>query len=243
MPHHHADTGHRVNRHHPERHRSTIAGWFRASVLGANDGILSTGALLLGVASADVSHSALITAGIAGIAAGAGSMAIGEFVSVSAQRDSQHAERATEALELKTDPVGETRELSAIWQARGLSEDLAVQVAEELMAHDPLEAHLRDELGFSSETVARPVMAALSSFAAFAVGGAIPMLVAMWVGAGAREAAITVATIFGLIGLGGLAAFLGGGSVAKGALRVGLGGLAAMALSFGVGALVGSAVL
>ncbi|MGB3411149.1 MAG: VIT1/CCC1 transporter family protein [Microthrixaceae bacterium] len=242
MPVHRAVTQRRNPRHHPERHRSKIAGWFRASVLGANDGILSTGALLLGVASANASHAGLITAGVAGIAAGAGSMAIGEFVSVSAQGDSQRAERAMEAKELSADPIGETKELSAIWHARGLSADLAAEVAEALMAHDPLEAHLRDELGFSPENEARPVLAAVTSFFSFAVGGLIPMLIAIWVGVDFREQAITAATILGLLGLGALAAFLGGGSVGRGALRIGLGGLVALAISFGVGALVGSAV-
>lgn len=233
---------HQALRHHPERHRSSIAGWFRASVLGANDGILSTGALLLGVASANTSYSGLVTAGIAGIAAGAGSMAIGEFVSVSAQSDSENAERLIEARELKADPAGETRELSAIWRSRGLSDELSVEVAEALMAHDPLGAHLRDELGLSPETASRPVQATVSSFFSFTVGGLIPMLIAMWVPTEFRKVAIATATILGLIGLGALAASLGGGSVTKGALRVGVGGVIALGISFLVGALVGSAV-
>lgn len=233
---------HGQTRHHPERHRSFIAGWFRASVLGANDGILSTGALLLGMAGADASHAGLVTAGIAGIAAGAGSMAIGEFVSVSAQRDSEKAERVIEARELRADPIGETLELSAIWEERGLSPDLAGEVAEALMAHDPLEAHLRDELGFSPDTAARPLLASVSSFFSFAVGGVIPLLVAVWAGAQVREELITLSTIVGLLGLGALAASLGGGSVVKGAVRVGLGGIAALGISFLVGSLVGSVI-
>ena len=218
------------------------ASWLRATVLGANDGILSTGALLLGVASADGSRSAVLTAGVAGLVAGAASMAMGEYVSVSSQKDAETAEQAVEERELSADPAGELAELTAIYESRGVSPDLAAAVATELMESDALGAHLRDELGQTEVSRARPIQAAVTSFFSFAVGAAIPLLVAAISGDGARSIAIVLATLVGLVMLGALAARLGGAGIAKGALRVGVGGAIALALTFGVGSLFGTAV-
>lgn len=211
-------------------------------MLGANDGILSTGALLLGVISAGGDRAAVLTAGIAGVAAGAGSMAMGEYVSVSTQRDTEEADRAMEARELAHDPDGELAELQGIYEARGLSAELAGQVAIELTRNDPLEAHLRDELGLTHALRARPLQAGVSSFFSFALGALIPMLAAALFATGIRGAAVTVATLVGLLLLGGLGAQLGGASLTRGSLRVGIGGALALALTYGIGLLVGTAV-
>jgi VIT1/CCC1 family predicted Fe2+/Mn2+ transporter len=232
----------RTPRRHGEVHRSDRSGWLRATVLGANDGILSTGALLLGVVSAGGDRAAVLTAGIAGVAAGAGSMAMGEYVSVSTQRDTEQADRAMEERELAKDPDGELAELQGIYEARGLSPELAAEVAVELTRKDPLEAHLRDELGLTHALRARPLQAGVSSFFSFALGALIPMIAAAVFGAGVRGVAITVATLVGLLLLGGLGAQLGGASMARGSLRVGVGGALALALTYGIGALIGTAV-
>ncbi len=232
----------RKPRRHGEVHRSDRSGWLRATVLGANDGILSTGALLLGVISAGGTRAAVITAGIAGVAAGAGSMAMGEYVSVSTQRDTEQADRAMEARELEHDPAGELAELQGIYEGRGLSTELAAKVAVELSSKDPLEAHLRDELGLTHALRARPLQAGVSSFFSFALGALIPMLAAALAGGSIRGVAVTVATLVGLLLLGGLGAQLGGASLTRGALRVGVGGALALALTYGIGALVGTAV-
>ncbi|MFZ4518497.1 MAG: VIT1/CCC1 transporter family protein [Microthrixaceae bacterium] len=226
----------------PELHRSSRTGWLRASVLGANDGILSTGALLLGVAGAGASRSALLTAGVAGLTAGAMSMGIGEYVSVSTQADTERADRAMEEAELAEDPVAETAELRNIYESRGLPRELAQQVADTLMATDPLGAHLRDELGLSEMHAARPLQAALSSLASFALGAAIPLLVAVLIPAGGRALAIAAATVVGMVLLGAVGAALGGADRWRGALRVGVGGTAALALTYGIGLLFGTAV-
>lgn len=210
-------------------------------MLGANDGILSTGALLLGVASANASRSAVLTAGVAGLVAGAASMAMGEYVSVSSQKDAERAERSVEASELEHDPDGELAELQGIYESRGLTPELAGQVAAQLMAKDPLGAHLRDELGQNEATMARPMEAALSSFFSFAVGAVIPLGVAAVAGDGIRGLAIAVSTLVGLLALGALAAQLGGARLARGALRVGIGGAIALALTFAVGTVFGTA--
>lgn len=209
--------------------------------MGANDGILSTGALLLGVISAGAGRGAALTAGIAGAAAGAASMAIGEYVSVSSQRDTERADRDTEQHELEVDPEGELAELRGIYEGRGLSRDLAQQVATELMREDALGAHLRDELGMTPTTRARPLQAGVSSFASFAVGSLIPLL-AVAFAVGARGASVIVATLVGLLALGAIGAGLGGADLWRGAARVGVGGALALALTYGVGALVGTAV-
>lgn len=229
-------------RRHSEVHRSDRSGWLRATVLGANDGILSTGALLLGVISAGAGRGAVLTAGLAGVAAGAGSMAMGEYVSVSSQRDTEQADRAMEERELAHDPEGELAELTGIYEQRGLSKDLARQVATELTAADALGTHLRDELGLTESQRARPIQAAISSFFSFALGALIPMIAAAVAGAGVRGGAVTVATLVGLLLLGGLGAQLGGASMTRGALRVGVGGAMALGLTYGVGALIGTAV-
>ncbi len=226
----------------PEDHRSARSGWLRATVLGANDGILSTGALLVGVVAAGADRSAVLTAGIAGVAAGAGSMGLGEYVSVSSQRDAERAERDVEARHLEADPEGELAELQAIYEERGLPEDLAEEVAETLMAEDPLGAHLRDELGLTEVHRARPMQAAVSSFAAFAVGAAVPVLVAALVGPDLRAAAIVVATLLSLALLGALAAWLGGAPMLRGAVRVLLGGALGLAITYAVGSLLDVAV-
>jgi VIT1/CCC1 family predicted Fe2+/Mn2+ transporter len=232
----------RSPRRHSEVHRSDRSGWLRATVLGANDGILSTGALLLGVISAGSGRGAVLTAGLAGVAAGAGSMAMGEYVSVSSQRDTEQADRAMEARELAHDPDGELAELTGIYEGRGLPRDLAHQVAVELTRKDALEAHLRDELGLTHSLRARPIQAAVSSFFSFALGALIPMIAAAAAAGAFRGAAVTIATLVGLLLLGGLGAQLGGASLTRGSLRVGVGGALALALTYGIGAAIGTAV-
>ena len=227
---------------HRERHRSRRVGWLRAAVLGANDGILSTASLLVGVAAADASHSSLLTAGIAGAVAGAMSMAAGEYVSVSSQADTEQADLARERRELETDDAGERRELMAIYMSRGLSQELAKQVSDELTAHDALAAHARDELGITDFSIARPLQAAAASAASFAVGAALPLVVATLVAVQGALIAIPVTTLVSLAVLGGLAARAGGAPIAIGALRVTFWGALAMALTYGAGALFGTVV-
>ena len=209
-------------------------------VLGANDGLLSTGALLLGVAGAGATSSALLIAGVAALVAGALSMGLGEYVSVSSQLDVVHADRRLEETELERNPEAETRELTSIYQERGLSHDLAEQVAEALMAHDPLGAHMRDELGHTEEQRARPTQAAASSMGSFAVGATVPLLVAVLTSGGVQVPAIAAATIVGMVALGCVAASLGGAPLWRGALRVGIGGSAALAATFVIGTLFDS---
>jgi vacuolar iron transporter family protein len=234
---------HTARRHHTsERHRTGRSGWLRASVLGANDGILSTGALLVGLAGAGADRGAVLTAGVAGLVAGAASMGIGEYVSVSTQSDVEAADRALETAELADDPVAETLELKSIYVTRGLPDDLAGQVAESLMATDPLGAHLRDELGHTEASAARPVQAAASSFGSFSVGAALPLAAAALAPDGARAASVVAATLIGLVLLGTAGAALGGAPRVRGALRVGIGGVLALALTFAVGTLLGTAV-
>ncbi len=228
--------------HRAEVHRSDRIGWLRALVLGANDGILSTGALLLGVAGAGATRGQLVVAGVAAVSAGAFSMGIGEYVSVSSQRDTEDADRATEAAELEDDPESELAELKNIYVDRGLDEGLALQVAEALTATDPLAAHLRDELGITDEMRARPLQAASSSFASFAVGASIPLLTAVLAPSAGRAIAITVATVVAMVTLGAVGGRLGGASLWRGALRVGIGGSAALALTYLIGVVFGTAV-
>jgi VIT1/CCC1 family predicted Fe2+/Mn2+ transporter len=225
-----------------ELHRTERIGWLRASVLGANDGILSTSSLVLGVAAAHATHSNVLIAGVAGLVAGAMSMAAGEYVSVHSQADTELAELELERTELKNDDPGERQELAAIYVARGLDPALAEQVAEQLMAHDALGAHARDELGISETFRARPMQAALASAASFAVGAALPLVVtAMSPGAGLIPLVSGTSLVF-LALLGGLAARAGGAGVTVGAIRVTFWGALAMALTAGVGALVGTVV-
>lgn len=223
-------------RHH-EEHSSHRASWLRAGVLGANDGLLSTGSLLVGVASASAGRSVLLATGVASLVAGAGSMAIGEYSSVSSQRDAEQADLATEAEELVTMPGAELAELTAIYEHRGLPRPLARQVAETLTEHDALIAHARDELGLDPEDLARPLEAATTSAVSFAFGALIPLLVVLAASAGARAALVVASTLVGLAVLGAIGARLGGAPLTRPALRVLLGGAAAMAIA----ALVGQA--
>jgi VIT1/CCC1 family predicted Fe2+/Mn2+ transporter len=227
---------------HIERHRTDRIGWLRAAVLGANDGIVSTASLVLGVAAAHGTHEAVMVAGIAGLVAGAMSMAAGEYVSVRSQADSEAAALEMERKELAADTDGaEHRELAAIYVGRGLESALAAEVATQLMVHDKLGAHARDELGISETLSARPIQAALTSAASFAVGAALPLLAA----AAAPSALIPVvagSSLVFLALLGGVAASVGGAKVTTGALRVLFWGALAMAITAGVGALFGTSV-
>jgi vacuolar iron transporter family protein len=225
-----------------EQHRIGRTGWLRAAVLGANDGILSTASLVLGVATAHATHSNVLVAGVAGLAAGAMSMAAGEYVSVHSQADTEQAELEVERTELKTDDKGEHKELAAIYVARGLEPALAKQVAAQLMAHDALGAHARDELGITETLSARPVQAALTSAASFAVGAAMPLLVAALAPESDLIALVSGTSLLFLALLGGLAAHAGGAGVTAGAIRVTFWGALAMAVTAGVGALFRTAV-
>jgi VIT1/CCC1 family predicted Fe2+/Mn2+ transporter len=229
-------------RPHVEEHLSFRSNWLRAAVLGANDGILSTASLVLGVAASGASRSAIVTAGIAGLVAGAGSMAAGEYVSVSSQRDTENADLRLEAHELATDPEGELAELTAIYEARGLRSELALEVATELMANDALEAHARDELGLPEDRRARPLQAAGASALSFAVGAILPLLAIGLFGHPTRIPACIVVTILALAGLGALGARLGGAPELPAVTRVVFWGAVAMAATSAIGALVGAAV-
>jgi vacuolar iron transporter family protein len=225
---------------HKEGHRTERIGWLRAAVLGANDGILSTGSLVLGVAAAHATRSNVLVAGVAGLVAGAMSMAAGEYVSVHSQADTEKADIERERTELKADYAGEHRELTAIYVARGLTPELAKQVAEQLMAHDALAAHARDELGLSVTLRARPIQAALASAGSFAMGAAMPLVVSAIVPAMALIPLVSGTSLLFLALLGGLAAYAGGAGVAVGAMRVTFWGALAMAVTTGVGAIVGT---
>jgi len=231
-----------VKTRHWERHRTQRIGWLRAAVLGANDGIVSTASLLLGVAAADASRDNVLLAGLAGLVAGAMSMAAGEYVSVHSQADTEAADLERERRELETDNESEHNELTAIYIGRGLDSHLARQVAEQLMKHDALGAHARDELGITSMLRARPIQAALASAASFAVGAALPLAVAAAAGAANILWWIAGASLVCLAVLGGVAARAGGAGIAVGALRVTFWGALAMAVTAAVGRLVGAAV-
>ncbi|MGZ5127596.1 MAG: VIT1/CCC1 transporter family protein [Burkholderiales bacterium] len=225
---------------HLERHRTERIGWLRAAVLGANDGIVSTASLVLGVAAAHATHGNVMVAGIAGLVAGAMSMAAGEYVSVRSQADSEQAALNLERTELEVDDPGERRELTAIYVSRGLEPALAKQVAEQLMAHDALGAHARDELGISKTLSARPIQAAFTSAASFAVGAAMPLLAVATAPASSLIALVSGTSLLFLAILGGLAARVGGASVRVGAMRVTFWGALAMGLTAGVGTLFGT---
>jgi VIT1/CCC1 family predicted Fe2+/Mn2+ transporter len=225
-----------------ERHNVGRVGWLRATVLGANDGILSTSSLLLGVAAAHATHSSILIAGAAGLAGGAMSMAAGEYVSVSSQADTERADLERERAELKADDAGEHKELSAIYVGRGLDPALAKKVSEQLMAHDALGAHARDELGISESLRARPLQAALASAASFAVGAAMPLIVAVLSPARDVIALLAGTSLAFLAILGGAAAQAGGAGVLIGAARVTFWGALAMACTAGIGSLVGTIV-
>ena len=225
---------------HREHHRTQYMGWLRAAVLGANDGIVSTASLVVGVAAAHATHEAVLVAGVAGLVAGAMSMAAGEYVSVSSQTDTEQADIARERDELAADVGRERAELASIYVARGLDEALAKQVAEQLMAKDALAAHMRDELGISETISARPVQAALTSAASFAVGAALPLLMVILATANVLVPLVSATSLVFLALLGVLAAKIGGAPVLKGAVRVTFWGALAMALTAGVGALFGT---
>jgi VIT1/CCC1 family predicted Fe2+/Mn2+ transporter len=224
----------------PEQHRIGRIGWLRAAVLGANDGILSTASLVLGVATAHATHGNVLVAGVAGLVAGTMSMAAGEYVSVHSQADTEHADLKRERAELKTDDKGERKELAAIYVGRGLDLALAKKVAEQLMAHDALGAHARDELGISKTVSARPIQAALASAASFAVGAAMPLLVTALAPEKALIFLVAGTSLAFLALLGALAAYTGGAGIAAGTMRVTFWGALAMAVTAGVGALFGT---
>ena len=225
---------------HRERHVIGRLGWLRAAVLGANDGVLSTSSLIIGVASAQGTAQSILIAGVSGMVAGAMSMAAGEYVSVSSQADSETADLARERQELQDDSSGELAELTQIYVSRGLSETLAVEVATSLMAHDALGAHARDELGLSTATAARPVEAALSSAAAFAVGAILPVGIALIAPGGFLVAAVSIASLVFLAVLGAVGAGVGGAPMDVAALRVTFWGAFAMAVTADIGALFGT---
>ena len=228
-----------LTHHHSERHRTGRLGWLRAAVLGANDGIVSTASLVLGVAAAHASQNEVMVAGIAGLVAGAMSMAAGEYVSVQSQADSEQAELERERAELGADEEGERRELTAIYVGRGLDPTLARQVADQLMAHDALGAHARDELGISDTLAARPIQAAFASALSFAVGAALPLLTLALSPGSSLIPVVSATSLLFLALLGGLAARAGGARVRVGAVRVTFWGALAMAATAGVGALFG----
>jgi len=225
---------------HPELHRTERIGWLRAAVLGANDGIVSTASLLVGVAAASTGPGELLVVGGAGLMAGAMSMAAGEYVSVSSQADTERADLAREGAELLAQPDLETQELASIYVARGLAPELATEVAQQLMAHDALGAHARDELGMSGPVSARPVQAAFTSAASFAVGSALPLLTALLAPAQQVVPLVAGTSLVFLVALGALAARTGGAPVLKASLRVAFLGALAMGVTAGVGRFFGA---
>ena len=227
---------------HRELHRTDRIGWLRAAVLGANDGIVSTASLMLGVAAASTGKHELLVAGAAGLVAGAMSMAAGEYVSVSSQYDTERADLARERGELATEPESELAELTSIYLARGLTPELAAQVALQLTTHDALGAHARDELGISELVSARPVQAAFTSAATFAVGAALPWLTALLVPLTMVVPIVAATSLVFLIALGALSARTGGAPVGRAAVRVGFWGALAMGLTTGLGKLLGTAL-
>jgi VIT1/CCC1 family predicted Fe2+/Mn2+ transporter len=225
-----------------ERHRGARIGWLRAAVLGANDGLISTASLVVGVAASGTGRSAVLVAGVAGLVAGAMSMAAGEYVSVSSQADTEGADIALEKRELATDPVGERAELTGIYVKRGLSPALAAQVTEQLMAHDALGAHARDELGLSETTAARPLQAAMASAVMFSAGALLPVIVAALAPDALVAPLVTGSALVLLAVLGAVAARVGGARMGRGAFRVAFWGALAMGVSALVGRLFGTTV-
>ncbi|MDQ2841357.1 MAG: VIT family protein [Acidobacteriota bacterium] len=225
-----------------ERHRTNRVGWLRAAVLGANDGLLSTASLVLGVATAHGTHGSILVAGLAGLVAGSMSMAAGEYVSVHSQADTERADLERERAEQTKDPVGEREELADIYVQRGLTASLAMEVATQLMEKDALGAHARDELGFTDALSAKPVQAALTSAASFAIGAVVPLVVSWLSPVHSLPYAVAAVSLVCLAILGGVAAQVGGAPVVPGAARVMFWGALAMALTAGVGALFGTQV-
>jgi VIT1/CCC1 family predicted Fe2+/Mn2+ transporter len=229
-----------MRRPHAERHRGERIGWLRAAVLGANDGIVSTASLVVGVAAAAAAPQDVLIAGVAGLVAGAFSMAAGEYVSVSSQADTERADLGRERRELVEDPVAEEAELAGIYAGRGLAPELARAVARQLTDRGALAAHARDELGLSEQLAARPLQAAVTSAATFAVGAGVPVLALLFTPPGRIVAVVSVVTLLCLLALGAAAARLGGASMFAGAARVMLWGLLALAATAGVGRLFGT---
>ncbi|MBY0554731.1 VIT family protein [bacterium] len=229
----------KLNQMPPESHKSEHIGWLRAAVLGANDGIVSTASLIIGVAAAQATHQNILVTGVAGLVAGAMSMAAGEYVSVSSQADTENADLAREKAELLANIDFERAELAQIYVGRGLDPELAEKVSEQLMAHDALGAHARDELGITEIFTAKPIQAALASAGAFSVGAALPLLVTLISPPQNLIAVVASSSLIFLILLGVLAAKVGGASIYKGALRVVFWGALAMGLTAGVGSLFG----
>lgn len=227
---------------HRERHRTDRIGWLRAAVLGANDGIVSTASLVVGVASAEASRGDVMVAGVAGLVAGALSMAAGEYVSVSSQADTEQADMQREREELATTPEAELKELTGIYVARGLTPELARTVAEQLTASGALTAHARDELGLTEELAARPLQAAVASAATFAVGAGVPLMAAWLASEPAMVWVVGAVSLVSLVGLGAVAAAAGGASPWVGAARVGFWGVVAMGVTAAVGRLFGAVV-
>lgn len=227
---------------HVERHMVSRIGWLRAAVLGANDGIISTASLIVGVAAADVSSESIFLTGVAGLVAGAMSMAAGEYVSVCSQSDSEKADIARETKELADDPQGELSELTGIYLSRGLNPELARQVAMQLMERDPLAAHMRDELHLTEATKAKPVQAALTSALTFAVGAALPLMVVLVTPVTQTAVSVTLASLAFLALLGAIGARAGGAPIGKAVIRVTLWGAVAMAVTAGIGKLFGASI-
>lgn len=231
-----------MGRLHTERHLVGRVGWLRAAVLGANDGIVSTASLIVGVAAAEAGRSGILVAGVAGLVAGAMSMAAGEYVSVSSQADAEKADLDRERGELAAAPEAELRELAGLYVARGLTPALAGEVATQLTAKDALGAHARDELGISTHTTARPIQAALASAAAFSIGAAVPLLMAVVAPVSTTVVAVTGAAVLSLAILGGVGAKVGGAKMLTPIVRVTLWGVLAMAITAGIGRLFGAVV-
>jgi VIT1/CCC1 family predicted Fe2+/Mn2+ transporter len=227
---------------HSESHLVARIGWLRAAVMGANDGLVSTASLIVGVAAASADKTGILVAGVAGLVAGAMSMAAGEYVSVSSQSDTEKADLARETAELAADPAAEARELAGIYEARGLEPALAAEVAAQLMTHDALGAHARDELGISEFTAARPIQAALTSALTFSAGASLPLLVVIFVPAAVLVAAVSCAALLGLAVLGALGAKAGGASLRRAIIRVVFWGALAMAVTAGIGRVFGAVV-
>ncbi len=232
---------HTFDMEHPETHRTHRVGWLRAAVLGANDGIISTASLVVGVAASDASRNSVLVAGVAGLVAGAMAMATGEYVSVSSQADSENADLEREREELKNFHEEEHQELAAIYVGRGLTPDLAQMVAQQLMAHDALGAHARDELGISEVMNARPVQAAMASAATFTIGAALPLIVVLIAPHASLPWAVSLTSLVFLATLGATAAYVGGSGVFESAARVTFWGALAMLLTAAVGSLFGVA--
>jgi len=231
-----------MSRLHSERHAMERIGWLRAAVLGANDGIVSTSSLIVGIAAASAEHAAILSAGVAGLVAGALSMAAGEYVSVSSQADTERADIARETRELAEQPEAELAELTGIYEKRGLSPALARQVAEELTAKGALAAHARDELGIVEHLAANPLQAAVTSAITFAVGALVPLLTVLLAPPAMLLPTTMVVTVLALAALGGLGGWTGGAGIVRPAVRVVVWGALAMAVTFGVGALFGAVV-